>query len=69
MQSMLRRGRGCVLSLVVAVDVVGTCAMFCVSTDGIVPKLTRYDMKLIFNTDPWMTLTFTGASSTPEDSR
>lgn len=46
MQSMLgagvfRSGQG--------VDVAGTCAMFCVSTDGIVPELSKPGSGLIFN--------------------
>lgn len=46
MQSMLgsgifRAGQG--------VDVAGTCAMFCVSTSGIVPALSRPETGLIFN--------------------
>ena len=32
-----------------AVDVAGTCSMFCVSTDGIVPELSRKGTGLIFN--------------------
>lgn len=32
-----------------AVDVAGTCAMFCVSTDGIVPELSSHGKGLIFN--------------------
>ena len=31
------------------VDVAGTCAMFCVSTDGIVPELSKPGMGLVFN--------------------
>ena len=31
------------------VDVAGTCAMFCISTDGIVPELSRRGSGLIFN--------------------
>ena len=31
------------------VDVAGTCAMFCVSTDGIIPELSKPGMGLIFN--------------------
>ncbi len=32
-----------------AVDVAGTCSMFCVSTDGIIPELSRKGAGLIFN--------------------
>lgn len=32
-----------------AVDVAGTCAMFCVSTDGIIPELSKPGTGLIFN--------------------
>lgn len=32
-----------------AADVAGTCSMFCVSTDGIVPELSRHGTGLIFN--------------------
>lgn len=32
-----------------AVDVAGTCSMFCVSTDGIVPELSSHGKGLIFN--------------------
>ena len=31
------------------VDVAGTCAMFCVSTKGIIPKLSQKGTGLIFN--------------------
>lgn len=46
MQSMLGSGN---LSAGQAVDVAGTCSMFCVSTDGIVPELSRKGTGLIFN--------------------
>lgn len=46
MQSMLGSG---VLEAGRAVDVAGTCAMFCVSTDHIVPELSRPGAGLIFN--------------------
>lgn len=46
MQSMLGVG---VFKPGMAVDVAGTCAMFCVSTDGIIPKLSTHGMSLIFN--------------------
>ena len=46
MQSMLGCG---VFESGMAVDVAGTCAMFCVSTDGIVPKLSSHGTGLIFN--------------------
>ena len=46
MQSMLGCG---VFRPGMAVDVAGTCAMFCVSTDGIVPKLSSHGTGLIFN--------------------
>ena len=46
MQSML----GCGLfGPGLAADVAGTCAMFCVSTDGILPDLTKHGSELIFN--------------------
>ncbi len=46
MQSML----GCGLFTAgKAADVAGTCAMFCVSTDGIVPELSSHGKGLIFN--------------------
>lgn len=46
MQSML----GCGIdSPGMAVDVAGTCAMFCVSTDGIKPALSTHGSGLIFN--------------------
>ena len=46
MQSMI----GCGLTEVnQAADVAGTCAMFCVSTDGIKPELSTPDSGLIFN--------------------
>lgn len=32
-----------------AADIAGTCAMFCVSTDGIVPELSSHGKGLIFN--------------------
>ena len=32
-----------------AVDVAGTCSMFCVSTSGIIPELSRRGAGLIFN--------------------
>ena len=31
------------------VDVAGTCAMFCVSTKGIIPELSKKGNNLIFN--------------------
>ena len=46
MQSMLGCG---VFRPGMAVDVAGTCAMFCVSTDGIIPKLSSHGTGLIFN--------------------
>ncbi len=46
MQSMI--GVGCV-NAGQAVDVAGTCSMFCVSTKGIVPALSRKGSGLIFN--------------------
>ena len=46
MQSMLGCG---VFKSGMAVDVAGTCAMFCVSTDGIIPKLSSHGTGLIFN--------------------
>ena len=46
MQSMLGCG---VFGPGMAVDVAGTCAMFCVSTDGINPELSRHGADLIFN--------------------
>lgn len=46
MQSMLGSGN---LQAGQAVDVAGTCSMFCVSTDGIVPALSQPGNGLIFN--------------------
>ena len=46
MQSMIGSG---ILEAGHAVDVAGTCSMFCVSTDGIVPELSRKGSGLIFN--------------------
>ena len=46
MQSMLGSG---VFEENKAVDVAGTCAMFCVSTKGIVPELSQKGSGLIFN--------------------
>lgn len=46
MQSMLGSG---VFEADKGVDVAGTCSMFCVSTSGIVPELSRKGSGLIFN--------------------
>ena len=46
MQSMLGSG---IFEANKAVDVAGTCAMFCVSTIGIIPELSRKGSGLIFN--------------------
>ncbi|WP_010233064.1 FGGY-family carbohydrate kinase [Clostridium arbusti] len=46
MQSMLGNG---IFEANRAVDVAGTCAMFCVSTNGIIPELSRRGSGLIFN--------------------
>ena len=46
MQSMLGSG---IFEAGRAVDVAGTCAMFCISTDGIVPELSQAGNGLIFN--------------------
>lgn len=46
MQSMLGCG---MFRPGMAADVAGTCAMFCVSTDGIVPQLSSHGKGLIFN--------------------
>lgn len=46
MQSMLGSG---VFEANKAVDVAGTCAMFCVSTNGIIPELSQEGSGLIFN--------------------
>ncbi len=46
MQSMLGCG---MFRPGMAADVAGTCAMFCVSTDGIVPELSKPGKGLIFN--------------------
>lgn len=46
MQSMLGAG---IFQANQGVDVAGTCAMFCVSTSGIVPMLSRPETGLIFN--------------------
>lgn len=46
MQSMLGSG---IFEAGQGVDVAGTCAMFCVSTSGIVPELSKPGMNLVFN--------------------
>ncbi len=46
MQSMLGAG---IFKANQGVDVAGTCAMFCVSTNGIIPELSRPETGLIFN--------------------
>ncbi len=46
MQSMIGSGN---FEVGKAVDVAGTCAMFCVSTKGIVPELSKKGNNLIFN--------------------
>ncbi|OAA84664.1 FGGY-family carbohydrate kinase [Clostridium coskatii] len=46
MQSMLGSG---ILEANKAVDVAGTCDMFCVSTNGIIPELSKRGSELIFN--------------------
>ena len=46
MESMMGSG---ILEAGRAVDVAGTCAMFCVATDGIIPELSSPGMGLIFN--------------------
>lgn len=46
MQSMLGAG---IFNANQGVDVAGTCAMFCVSTKGIIPKLSQKGTGLIFN--------------------
>ncbi|MGC7873170.1 FGGY-family carbohydrate kinase [Desulfosporosinus sp. SYSU MS00001] len=46
MQSMLGSG---IIETNKAVDVAGTCAMFCVSTSGIIPELSKKGSGLIFN--------------------
>src|SRR3712207_9489025 len=46
MQSMLGCG---LIDKNMAADVAGTCAMFCVSTDGIKPELSTSESGLIFN--------------------
>ncbi len=46
MQSMLGSG---IFEAGQGVDVAGTCAMFCVSTNGIIPELSKPGMSLIFN--------------------
>ncbi|MDO5549197.1 MAG: FGGY-family carbohydrate kinase [Eubacteriales bacterium] len=46
MQSMIGSG---ILEAGHAVDVAGTCAMFCVSTSGIIPELSQPGRNLIFN--------------------
>lgn len=46
MQSMLGSG---IFEAGRGVDVAGTCAMFCVSTKGIVPELSRPGLGLVFN--------------------
>lgn len=46
MQSMIGSGN---MKPGQAVDVAGTCSMFCVSTDGIIPELSKKGAGLIFN--------------------
>ena len=46
MQSMIGCG---VTEVNAAADVAGTCAMFCIATDGIKPELSKPGMNLIFN--------------------
>lgn len=46
MQSMLGSG---IFKAGLGVDVAGTCAMFCVSTNGIVPELSKPGLGFIFN--------------------
>lgn len=46
MQSMLGSG---IFEAKRAVDVAGTCAMFCISTNGIIPELSQVGNGLIFN--------------------
>jgi xylulokinase len=46
MQSMLGNG---IIEANKAVDVAGTCSMFCVSTNGIIPELSKRGSGLIFN--------------------
>jgi len=46
MQSILGSG---IVEANKAVDVAGTCAMFCVSTNGIIPELSKKESGLIFN--------------------
>jgi xylulokinase len=46
MQSILGSG---IIEANKAVDVAGTCAMFCVSTNGVIPGLTKKGNNLIFN--------------------
>lgn len=46
MQSMIGCG---VMDVNQAADVAGTCAMFCIATDGIRPELSRVENDLIFN--------------------
>lgn len=46
MQSMIGCG---VTEVNSAADVAGTCAMFCIATDGIKPELSKPGMNLIFN--------------------
>lgn len=46
MQSMIGCG---VVDVNQAADVAGTCAMFCIATDGIRPELSRPENELVFN--------------------
>ena len=46
MESMMGSG---ILEAGRAVDVAGTCAMFCAATDGIIPELSVPGSNLIFN--------------------
>ena len=46
MQSMIGSGN---MKPGQAVDVAGTCSMFCVSTKGIIPELSKKGAGLVFN--------------------
>lgn len=64
MQSMIGSGN---MEPGQAVDVAGTCSMFCVSTKGIIPELSKKEPDLYLTVGPFQTLTSTGDISVPAD--
>ena len=64
MQSMIGSGN---MEPGQAVDVAGTCSMFCVSTKGIIPELSKKGAGLYLTVGPFQTLTSTGDISVPAD--